>query len=175
MNLINLLKKYDCLKLNIFLLLLFSILFTSLELYRNKFVKNIWNKKLLYERFLLISIILVHNFVIYTLFVSPILVIIYIYYNIYNYNKIEYNIYYIFYILLSLIAITSWLLYDNYCILTLKQNELLEINKEYKFRSGIYTLYDNYYLDNINNRDKIISYSVTSTFIIIFTYLLIKK
>mgnify|MGYP006081032085 CR=1 FL=1 len=175
MNLINLLKKYDCLKLNIFLLLLFSILFTSLELYRNKFIKSIWNKKSLYEKFLLISIILVHNFVIYTLFVSPILVLIYIYYNIYNYNKIEYNIYYIFYIILSLIAITSWLLYDNYCILTLKQNELLEINKEYKFRSGIYTLYDSYYLDNVYNRDKIISYGVTSTFIIIFTYLLIKK
>lgn len=175
MNLINILKKYDCLKLNLFLLIIMSILFTIIELYRNKFIKKIWNKKTLIEKLLIKSLILLHHVVLYIMYISPLLVLIYIANNIYNFNKPEYKIYYILYIILSLIAIISWILFDNYCVLTLMQNKLLEVNKNYRFRYFFKTLKDEYYLYNTNSNKRVLSYIFTSIFIAIFTYLLIKK
>lgn len=112
---------------NIFLTLyFFVILFPVLDFFRNKFYYQIWDKKTISEKFLLLFYLISHNIIYFFAYIFPFLLLI---------NESCSKIYYLLYIFFSGIVLISWEIYDDYCILTLKQNELLEIDKDYKFRT----------------------------------------
>ena len=126
MNIMKTFIKNKCNKRILYYLYFFLILTFCLDFFRNKDYYNIWDKKTFFEKMLLIYYLIIHNFIYFVAYIFPIILFL---------NKSCNKYYLLFYIFFAIGTLISWYLYNDFCFLTVKQNELLEIDKDYKFRS----------------------------------------
>lgn len=153
--------------LNYFIYLICYVTFFSiLDFNINKFYNKIWNKKNLKEKIKLIFYLITHNIIFFIIYFT--LFYIFVFYKIIDKKFV------LFYLFILIFVVLHWITNNNQCWLTVQQNKLLEISKDYGFRD-FYTILTNTYprgTGSMNIRDKIyysyLIFAFISSIIILF-------
>ena len=123
-------------------LLTYVIIFSSLELYTNKFYHKIWNKKTNMEKIKIIFLLIAHSIIYFIIFGT--LPYIIIYYKTINWKLI------LIYLFIAIAIPIHWLTNDGKCCITVEQNKLLEISEDHGFRNIGNILTNTYKRNNKN-------------------------
>ena len=119
----------------------------------------------------LISIIWFHIVIYLLIHLSFILALL----NIFNIYKTHKSLYILALFILSSI-VGLWIVFNNRCFITVKFNEIININSNYGFRTPIMVFNNNQATllkDNLKN--KIQDYSINGIFIILLVFIIINK
>mgnify|MGYP001478142108 CR=1 FL=1 len=108
-------------------LLTYVIIFSSLELYTNKFYHKIWNKKTNMEKIKIIFLLIAHSIACFIIFGT--LPYILIYYKTINWKLI------LIYLFIIIAVPIHWTTNNSQCFITVEQNKLLEISEDYTYRN----------------------------------------
>ena len=149
-------------------LVYYVLIFSILEIKYNKDYEKAFKKKNLNLNLMIIGLLLFHNAVYFSIYFT-LLFILY-----YSKNIPIYLLY--LYLILLIYILIHWYLNNNKCWITLKQNELLDLDKDIGFRD-CFSILMNYNtktgsLKNINKRDKFyyiyIYFAIMTTLILLF-------
>ena len=146
----------------------YVLIFSILEIKYNKDYEKAFKKEKLNLNLMIFGLLLFHNAVYFCIYFT-LLFILY-----YSKNIPSYLLY--FYLILLIYVLIHWYLNNNKCWITLKQNELLDIDKDTGFRDCFSILMDTNSktgsLKNINKRDKFyyiyIYFALITTLILLF-------